>query len=128
MAIYKAKARVVKVSVGSPDGNRVARIVHAGSIIPQGVHEDQIKHLLARKLIELVDGTEDSEPRETAADHLKEQLEKAVKQANEAEAKATAAEAKAAEADAKAAAAESELAQLKTPPPKAPGTKTSGAK
>ncbi|TDU27096.1 hypothetical protein [Arthrobacter sp. JUb115] len=128
MAIYKAKARVVKVSIGSPDGNRVARIVPEGSIIPQGVHEGQIKHLLARKLIELVEGTEEPAPETTEAERLQEQLDKAVKEVEAAEAKAKAAEAKASDAEAKAADAESELAQLKTPPAKAPGTKASGAK
>lgn len=135
MAIYKAKARVVKVSIGSPDGNRVARIVHAGGIIPEGVHEDQLKSLVARNLIEVVDGTETSDQETSNAEDQLEKLAEAVKAAKAAEAKAKAAEKKAAEAeakadesDAKAKAVEEELEQLKAAAPKTPPAKAAGAK
>ncbi|MEX8058737.1 hypothetical protein [Microbacterium sp. 16-032] len=50
-----AKARVVKVAVGASSGNRVARILFAGDIVPDGVAEDQIERLLERGLIEAVE-------------------------------------------------------------------------
>lgn len=50
-----AKARVVKVAVGASSGNRVARILFAGDIVPDEVAEDQIKRLLERGLIETVE-------------------------------------------------------------------------
>ncbi|WP_455833740.1 hypothetical protein [Pseudarthrobacter siccitolerans] len=91
---YKATANVVKVSIGPAAGNRVARIITRGSVIPEGVEQEQLDRLTKLKLIEKVTVTD--EPTEE---------EKAAAAAAEAEAKA-AAEAKAkADADAKAKAA-----------------------
>lgn len=55
MAQYAAKSRVVKVAVGSANGNRVARILFAGDIVPDGVDEEQIERLVKRGLIEKVE-------------------------------------------------------------------------
>jgi len=49
---YKVTAPVVKVSIGSLDGNRVARILRAGAIVPEGVAEESLDLLAARGLIE----------------------------------------------------------------------------
>lgn len=53
-AAYRAKAKVVKVSVGPAKGNRIARIVREGVTIPDGVEQEQLNRLEARGLIELV--------------------------------------------------------------------------
>lgn len=57
-AQHIAKARVVKVAVGSDSGNRVARILFAGDIVPEGVADEQIERLLERGLIEKVESDE----------------------------------------------------------------------
>lgn len=49
---YIATAAVVKVSIGSSSGNRVAAFIQRGGIVPEGVVEDQLKSLVARGLIE----------------------------------------------------------------------------
>ncbi|GAA1714498.1 hypothetical protein [Brachybacterium phenoliresistens] len=49
---YKVTAPVVKVSIGSLDGNRVARILRAGAIVPEGVAEESLDLLASRGLIE----------------------------------------------------------------------------
>lgn len=49
---YRVKAPVVKVSIGSPDGNRVARILRAGAIVPDGVAAESLEKLAARGFIE----------------------------------------------------------------------------
>jgi hypothetical protein len=49
---YVAKAPVVKVSVGEPGGNRIARILRAGAAVPEGVAQEQLDSLEARDLIE----------------------------------------------------------------------------
>jgi hypothetical protein len=54
VTLYKAKASVVKVSVGPGTGNRVARIIHRGGIIPEGIEQEQIKRLEKLGLIEKV--------------------------------------------------------------------------
>lgn len=95
---YRAKAVVVKVSVGPATGNRVARIIKQGGIIPEGVETEQIKRLLSLDLIEKApteETPEDAEAQEAA------DAEAAAKAAADAEAKA------AAEAEAKAKAAAS---------------------
>lgn len=56
--IYQAKAAVVKVSVGSSEGNRVARIIRAGGVIPEGVDQDLLEKLTKRGLIEKVTSEE----------------------------------------------------------------------
>lgn len=61
MTQYAAKSRVVKVAVGSPNGNRVARILFAGDIVPDGVPDEQIERLLERGLIKAVESEEASE-------------------------------------------------------------------
>jgi hypothetical protein len=43
--------RFVKVSIGSADGNRVARILAPGAEVPEGVSEESIENLTARGLI-----------------------------------------------------------------------------
>lgn len=51
---YVAKANVVKVSIGPADGNRVARIIRLGGVIPEGVDREALKSLEKRGLIERV--------------------------------------------------------------------------
>lgn len=59
---YRVKAPVVKVSIGSPDGNRVARILRAGAIVPDGVAAESLEKLAARGFLEEVDDAEEAEP------------------------------------------------------------------
>ncbi|MGC0270805.1 hypothetical protein ACPROK_14690 [Glutamicibacter soli] len=122
--LYKAKASVVKVAVGSPSGNRVARIVRAGGIIPEGVDEEQLKHLVSRKLIEKVTVTEQP-PAQNPVEALKAQLEEAKAATEAAKAEAAAANGKLAEANEQleAANANNKPATAKTPAAKATGTK-----
>jgi hypothetical protein len=102
--LYRAKANVVKVSIGPSTGNRVARIITRGGIIPEGVEQDQLDRLAKLNLIEKF--TVQDEPTEAEA-----------KAAADAEAKAKAdADAKAAaEAKAKAAADAKAAAEAKPP-------------
>lgn len=92
---YRAKALVVKVSLGPANGNRVARIIKQGGIIPEGVEKDQLTRLEELGLIEKVP----AEPDESKQSSSDSDPEAEAKAAAEAEAKA------AAEAEAKAAAA-----------------------
>lgn len=57
-----AKTRVVKVAVGSDSGNRVARILFAGDIVPDGVDDEQLTRLVERGLIEKVEAEEEDLP------------------------------------------------------------------
>lgn len=52
---YRAAATVVKVSIGSPDGNRIARIIRAGAPVPEGVDPSLLESLHQRGLIEPVE-------------------------------------------------------------------------
>lgn len=92
---YVAKANVVKVSVGPADGNRVARLIRVGGVIPEGVDVETLKGLAKRGLIELLK----PEAKQTAAAKAKADAAAAAKAA----ADAAAAQAQA-DADAKAAA------------------------
>lgn len=58
--IYIAKRRVVKVSIGPATGNRIARFVNEGEIIPEGVDQDSLDNLLERGLIEAVESEEEN--------------------------------------------------------------------
>lgn len=49
---YRVKAPVVKVSIGSLDGNRIARILRAGAIVPDGVAAESLEKLAARGFLE----------------------------------------------------------------------------
>lgn len=71
---YRAKAVVVKVSVGPATGNRVARIIKQGGIIPEGVETEQIKRLVSLDLIEKVTDAA-SETDSTDADTAKAEAE-----------------------------------------------------
>lgn len=53
--LHIAAAAVVKVSIGSPSGNRVAQFVQRGGIIPEGVSEELLERLLDRGLIEVLE-------------------------------------------------------------------------
>lgn len=64
---YRAAAAVVKVSIGPATGNRVARFIHRGGIIPEGVEQDSLKLLESRGLIEKVAATEASDADAAAA-------------------------------------------------------------
>jgi hypothetical protein len=55
MTSYIAIAPVVKVSIGAADGNRVARIIRAGTPVPDGVADITLTNLLDRGLIAEVD-------------------------------------------------------------------------
>jgi len=57
---YQAKANIVKVAVGPATGNRVARIIRAGGLIPEGVEQEQLDSLEKRGLIEKVKATRSS--------------------------------------------------------------------
>ena len=97
---YKAAANVVKVSIGPAAGNRVARIITRGSVIPDGVEQEQLDRLAKLKLIEKVtvqDGPTEAEMK--AAADAKAKAEADAKAKVEADAKAKA------DADAKAKAA-----------------------
>ncbi|KIP93386.1 hypothetical protein RU09_06115 [Microbacterium sp. MEJ108Y] len=50
-----ASAAFVKVSIGSPSGNRVAQLIQRGGVIPGGIDEAQLERLVDRGLIEAVD-------------------------------------------------------------------------
>lgn len=54
MSLHVVKAAVVKVSIGSASGNRVAHIARRGDVLPAGVDEAQLKDLAKRGLIEKV--------------------------------------------------------------------------
>lgn len=49
---YSATAAFVKVSIGSPSGNRVAALLRRGDVLPEGVSEEQLKRLVDRGFIE----------------------------------------------------------------------------
>ena len=49
--IHVVTAAVVKVSIGANGGNRVARFVQRGDLVPAGVDAEQIDRLIARGLI-----------------------------------------------------------------------------
>ena len=90
---YQAAAAVVKVSIGPAGGNRVARFIKRGGIIPEGVEPDSLKLLESRGLIEKVTAAEtetsDAEAEAAAAAAAKAEADAAAK----AEADAKAAEA-----------------------------------
>ncbi|AZS46670.1 hypothetical protein [Microbacterium oxydans] len=75
-----ATAAFVKVSIGSPSGNRVAQLIQRGSVVPGGVDEAQLERLVDRGLIEAVD-VEDIEVTEEDED-LDEGVYKGVKVAD----------------------------------------------
>lgn len=56
-----ATAAVVKISIGSPGGNRVAQFVQRGGIIPANLDEAQVERLVARGLIAKVEVEESEE-------------------------------------------------------------------
>lgn len=60
-AQHIATAAVVKVSIGDPSGNTLARLVYRGGIVPEGVSEKDLERLVARGLIaevEVIKGEE----------------------------------------------------------------------
>jgi len=52
--LHVATAAVVKVSLGGNGGNRVARFVQRGDLVPVGVDGEQLERLTARGLIAAV--------------------------------------------------------------------------
>lgn len=54
MTLHVVTSAVVKVSIGSPGGNRVAHIARRGDVLPAGVDETQLETLAKRGLIEKV--------------------------------------------------------------------------
>ncbi|WP_315913584.1 hypothetical protein [Arthrobacter sp. lap29] len=99
---YVAKANVVKVSIGPADGNRVARLIRAGGIIPEGVEQATLDALAQRGLIGLVKPVEDDSAAEKAEAATEAVAAAAAKEkADAATAKATADKAAAAKAAAK---------------------------
>lgn len=76
-----ATAAVVKISIGSAGGNRVAQFVQRGGIIPANVDEAQIERLVARGLIAKVEIEEEAEESEegTATEPIDEGVYKGVK-------------------------------------------------
>lgn len=65
MTLHTASAAVVKVSIGSPSGNRVAVLVRRGDVIPAGVDAEQLKRLSDRGLI--AKQVEETEPTESGS-------------------------------------------------------------
>ncbi|WEK60508.1 MAG: hypothetical protein P0Y60_14500 [Candidatus Microbacterium colombiense] len=59
-----ATAGFVKVSIGSPSGNRVAQLIQRGGVIPGGVDEEQLDRLVGRGLVEAIDVEEVEEEEE----------------------------------------------------------------
>ncbi|MGX9348152.1 hypothetical protein [Microbacterium sp. KNMS] len=51
-AQHTVTAAFVKVSIGSPSGNRVARILRRGDVVPEGVDKAQLAHLVERGMLE----------------------------------------------------------------------------
>ena len=49
--LHVVTAAVVKVSIGANGGNRVARFVQRGDLVPAGIDAEQIERLVARGLI-----------------------------------------------------------------------------
>ena len=109
--IYKAKAAVVKVAVGPATGNRIARIIRQGSVIPDGVDPAKLEQLVELGHIEKIeigeDGTAQDEVAAAAAAEAAAKLaeDAKAKADEEAKVKAAAAAKEKADADAKAAAA-----------------------
>lgn len=56
-----ATAAVVKVSVGDPTGNTLARLVYRGGVVPDGVSEKDLARLVERGLIAEVEVPEGEE-------------------------------------------------------------------
>lgn len=80
--LYRVKAPVVKVSIGSLEGNRVARILRAGGLVPAGVAEESLRKLEGRGFIEKVESDEAADEDEKAesdkaADEEADKAEKA---------------------------------------------------
>lgn len=61
---HVVNAAFVKVSIGSPTGNRVAVHLRRGEVVPAGAVETQLEHLVDRGLvtIEDIEDVEESEP------------------------------------------------------------------
>lgn len=98
--IYVAKAAVVKVSIGSAGGNRIARFIRSGGVIPEGVDAAALAALAKRGLIAKVKAA----PAPSAAAAAKAKADAAAKEAaDQAAADKAAAEKADAEAAAKAA-------------------------
>lgn len=57
--LHVATAAVVKVSLGANGGNRVARFVQRGDLLPEGLDAEQLARLEQRGLIEAVPDAED---------------------------------------------------------------------
>ena len=60
-ALHVVKAAVIKVSIGANGGNRVARFVQRGDLVPAGIDAEQIARLLARGLIDVQPAEEEVE-------------------------------------------------------------------
>lgn len=54
MTIHIVTSKVIKVSVGGATGNRVARVLFEGDIVPEGVADEQLSRLIDRGLIAVV--------------------------------------------------------------------------
>lgn len=58
MTSYTAK-RIVKVGIGPATGNRVARILQPGDIVPAGIDQELLQSLEKRGLIEVIPEQDD---------------------------------------------------------------------
>lgn len=54
MTTHIVKSKVVKVSIGGARGNRVARVLFEGDVVPEGVADEQLSRLIDRGLIAVV--------------------------------------------------------------------------
>ena len=51
---HVVKSAVVAVTIGSPGGNGLVRFVEAGSLLPEGVDQEIVDHLVSTGLVEEV--------------------------------------------------------------------------
>jgi len=110
-ATYKVTAPVVKVAVGPADGNRIARFIDRGGIIPDGVDQGLLDQLVKLGRIEQV---KEEAPNDTAEeDAARAAAAHAAADAKADEDAKAAAKAKA-DADAKAAAEAKAASSAKT--------------
>ena len=77
---HVVKSAVVAVTIGSPGGNGLVRFVEAGSLLPEGVDQEIVDHLVSTGLVEEVvfepeadepEGDEESEGDPVSLDDMK---------------------------------------------------------
>lgn len=94
--LYQVKALVAKVAIGPATGNRIARILKQGDIIPEGVDQAKLEALEKLGMITALQDPAEEAQALADADAKAAAAEETKRKANESRAK-TAAEKKAAE-------------------------------